>query len=451
MDFKKLFDKQPKRNPFDEILTRYCVKLTNFCEKNLYERGPLFDKYITHYLISKLRKHIAGHLNRSNIYGIELAVSNDVLVISLKGSIVAIVYQVAVETCYIGALPKYSPLFLDTFQCIQENIFSNKLNDHLVKQIPIEWGQHDIFKRNALYESGVLSKGFVRPPIDFEHELVGPSAIGYLNDIDFSKTFKHHVFTHLDLNRHNFSFKNVSRFLFGSVVLNRGEVVVNRKTIVVYCTHQAGVGNRLIEQNICVHKVGSKLRKCSDKCDGSFGCQKIAPVNFNLFVLLWELLNIRDAEDATLDIFEMIFECSQKDILYSSIRFDHDHGNELLDRTSVDESKNKHQLPHYKHNNIDVFQFVGFDDNEQKRTFIRIIALILKQCVYNIGLFSSIPFLRLNSESIDKPNVMNLTVLPKGRQCVFTSYVKNSHTTSPASDAIEEPDFKKGAATAKTT
>ena len=46
------------------------------------------------------------------------------------------------------------------------------------------------------------------------------------------------------------------------------------------------------------------------------------PVHFNMFVMLWELLNMRDVTEKSLDTFEQVFDCSVDEAQHEFISID---------------------------------------------------------------------------------------------------------------------------------
>ena len=456
MNFGKLFNEQPKNNIFDIILKQYCIKLTNFRAEGLYTRSPLFDKYITHYLLYDLQRVLKNQMAQMNTSGGQLELRKEMMIICHHSQPVAVIYQSTPQICCLGLIPKCSKLILDTFQAIQENICSDKLNNHLLEQIPNEWGKLGLLSKKALYRNAMIGKKFIRPPISFNYDLIGTSVIGKLNNIDLSKLFKHQIFIHNGIETiKNYFIGNTIRFIFGPVVLHRAELKINEEIIIVYYTQEHTFDTRVIPQNISIIlNSDGNIEMCDKTCDYSctqhdeliekntinenilkkthykgnslsinddiMGCDKIMPVQFNIFAMLWELLNIRDVDDTSLDIFELVFDCSVNEVGHEFIKFNKDTTNEILDRRCQQLRSSDEGIKIFKHNSIDVYRFNGFDNDNEKKTFIAILSKLMKECIFTLKPLKCSNLFKLPIESEKLSTVKNLLLLKRDKHCVYT-------------------------------
>ena len=443
MNFEKLFNQQPKNNTFDSILNQYCIKLTDFRAEGLYSRSPLFSKYITHHLLLDLQRVLKLKMAKMGTCGAQLELCEEMIIISQHSQPIAVIYQSTPQICCLGLMPRYSKLVLDTFQAIQENICSNKLNDHLLNMIPNKWGELGLLLKDALYDCKMIGRKFVRPPVLFEYDLIGTSAIGKLNNIDQSKLFGHQIFVHGGIEAMKRDFTNSIRFIFGPVVVHRAELRIGDDTVVVYYTQAYSFDTRVTMQDIGVitnpdgtvelcdktcttvadngcdekertHVRGSVLSGDEPTCDG------MMPVHFNMFVMLWELLNMRDVTEKSLDTFEQVFDCSVDEAQHEFISIDRATANELLDRRiQRDTRRNGGELKVFKHSSVDVCRFDGFEDGEKKK-FIRILSGVLRECIFTLKPLMGSNLLKLPVESEQMETVKNLLVLKRKKCCVYT-------------------------------
>ena len=442
MNFEKLFNQQPKNNIFDSILSEYCIKLTDFRAEGLYPRSPLFNKYITQYLLLDLQKFLAQKMAKMEASGAQLELCDEMIIITQRSQPVVVIYQTTQQICCLGLIPKYSKFVLDTFQAIQENICSNKLNAHLLSLIPNKWGKSRYLSRDALYKSKLISRGFVRPPVLFEYDLIGTSVIGKLNNIDLSKLFGHQIFVHGGIEAIKHDFTNIIRFIFGPVVMHRAELrLADGTLVVVYYTQAFSFDTRVTMQNIgvianpdgtvklcdgtCMKKidVGEENVKAHNRgsvlSNDDLTCDGMMPAHFNIFAMLWELLSIRDAKE-TLDMFEQVFDCSVDEAQHEFIKIDRVLANRLLDRkTQKDGRRSNGELKVFKHNSVDVCKFDGFGDGEKEK-FIRISSGVLRECIFMLKPLAGSGLLKIPTESEQMETVKNLLVLRRKKCCVYT-------------------------------